>query len=382
MASTASNAQTAYQQNATARALVLASAVERMQSVYSNTVNAASQNVLNIAPRNVGLIKGFFVDVIASVTNGATNVATLTGLGPANILSQIAFTDLQNNTRIQTSGAHMHLLNSAKVGRPFGLINAFTNAPIAYGNNWGEIAAPATLAAAAAGTVTMRYYIPLAYSQSDLRGALYAGVVNATMNLQLTINTSAFVAAGGDATRAVFSGNTGSVGNVTVNVYQHYLDQIPSTNAGPVLPTMDLSTFYDIKETTVNGLTATQDYPIPYANYRSFLSTFFTYDNGGTLNAGSDLNYIALQSANFTQIFKMSPAELSLLSSVKLGADWPKGVYYVDHRNRPINTNQYGNMELVLNPSLVNSGAVVYVGYEAFGQINLMNSAGSLPAAG
>lgn len=371
-----------YQLNAQARSLVLANSVERIQSIYSTSVSAASQNVVNIAPRNVGLIKGFFVDVIASVTNGATNTATLTKLGPANILSQIVFTDLQNNTRIQTTGWHMHLLNSAKAGHPFGLAQQLITPPIAYGANYGEISAPATLAATTPGTVTMRYYVPLAYSQSDLRGALYAGVVNATMNLQLTINTAAFVAAGQNATQAVYSGNVGTVGNVQINVYQHYLDQLPQTQAGPVLPMMDLQTFYDIKNTSVNGLTVTQDYPIPYANYRSFLSTFFIYDNGGTLNAGSDLNYVALQSANYTQLFKLSPTELSLMSLIQFGIDYPAGVYYVSHRNRPINTNQYGNMELVLNPSTVNANAQVLVGYEAFGQVALMNQAGSLPAAG
>lgn len=368
--------------NAQARALVLANSVERIQSIYSGVTNAAQQNVVNIAPRNVGLIKGFFVDVIASVTTIAGSSATLTALGPANILSQIVFTDLQNNNRIQTTGWHMHLLNTAKAGRPFGISTAFESSPIDYGNNYTEISAPATIAASGSGTVTMRYYVPLAYSQSDLRGAVYAGVVNATMNLQLTINTAALVATGVDAVQAVYSGNAGAVGNVTINVYQHYLDQIPQSSSGPVLPMMDLQTFYDIKNTNVNGLTTVQDYPIPYANYRSFLSTTFVYDNGGTLNAGTDLNYIAMQSANFTQLFKVSPFELSLFSRVKHGADFPAGVYYVDHRSKPINTNQYGNMELVLNASTVNANAQVLVGYEAFGQVALMNQAGSLPAAG
>lgn len=370
-----------YALNAQARSIVLSNAVERIQSIYSGTVASASQSVLNIAPRNVGLIKGFFVDVSMAVTNGATNTANLTKLGPANALSQIVFTDLQNNTRIQTTGWHIHLLNTAKAGIPFGLAQQLVSSPIAYGSNFGEISAPATIAANGTATVVMRYYVPLAYSQNDLRGALYAGVVNATMNLQLSINTAAFVASG-DATQAIYSGNSGAVGNVTITVYQHYLDQIPQTNQGPVLPMMDLQTIYDIKNTSVNGLTTTQDYPIPYANYRSFLSTFFIYDNGGTLNNGSDLNYIALQSANYTQLFKVSPTELALMSLVQFGTDFPSGVYYVSHRNKPINTNQYGNMELVLNPSTVNANAQVLVGYESFAQIALINQAGSLPAAG
>jgi hypothetical protein len=378
---TASTPQQQLQQNALARSIVLANAVDRMQQISTITIDGDTQNVFNIAPRNVGLIKGFFVDIEAEVTNAAAAVATLTKFGPANILKQIVFTDLQNNTRIQTAGWHLAMLNTARANKPFGMAQTFSSAPIAYGNIFDEISAPATLAASAAGTIKMRFYVPLAYSSSDLRGAVFANVVNATMNLQLTINNTPFQAAG-DATLAVYSGNSGTIGNVTITVYQHYLDQIPTSAAGYVLPMMDLSTFYSINNSNMNGLTVGQDFPVPYANYRSFLSTFFVYDNAGAQNAGTDLNYIALQSANFTNIFKMSPIELALLSRVTLGADYPAGTYYVSHRNRPINTNQYGNIELIVNPSTVGANSQLLLGYESFGQVAIMSQAGSLPGGG
>lgn len=371
----------AAQQNAAARALILSQSVERIQQIYSQTVNAANENTLNISPRNVGMIKGFFVDVEATLTVGATNPAALTKFGAANILEQISFVDLQNNTRIQTTGWHMHFVNTARAQRPFGLADTLDASPIAYGNNFDVISAPAAPAALATATVKMRYYIPLAYSNNDLRGAVYANVVNATMNLQLVINDSPFVASG-DATEAVYTGNTGSIGNVTVTVYQHYLDQLPMGQQGPILPIMDLSTIYEVKNTTVSGLSVSQDYTIPYSNFRSFLSTIAVYDNGGTLNPGTDVNYWALTSANFTNIFKMTPVEAGLLSRVRNGIDYPDGVYYFDHRSKPINTIQYGNMELVINPSSVGTNSKVYVGYEDFSMINVISGAGSLPAGG
>lgn len=377
--STANSNVNASQQNALARSLILTNAVDRFQQIYAATIDASSQNVLNIAPRNVGLIKGFWVEISAAVT--ATAAATLTTFGPANILSQIVFTDLQNNTRIQTAGWHLHMNNTARANMPFLGAHTLTSYPIGYGNNWTEISAPATLAASANGTVVMRYYVPLAYSQSDLRGAVYANVVNATMNLQLTVNTSAFVASG-DATLGVFSGGAGTVGNVSVTVYQHYLDQLPVQNNQTILPYMDLSTIYELKNTSMTGLQANQDFPIPYANFRSFLSTSVIYDNGGTLNTGSDINYWALQSANYTQLFKMSPTTLASLARLKIGVDYPDGTYYVNHRNRPINTIQYGNMELIVNASTVNSGAQLLVGYEDFAMVNYVTGAGSLPGGG
>jgi hypothetical protein len=375
------NQQNAFQQNAMARAAILGNAVDRIQQIYSNTVDASTNPTINIAPRNVGIIKGFFVDVEATLTVGATDPAALTKFGPANILRQITFTDLQNNTRIQTTGWHMHFINTARAQRPFGLSDQLESSPIDYGNNWDVISAPAAPAALATATVVMRYYIPLAYSNDDLRGAVYANVVNATMNLQLVINSSPFVDTG-DATEAVYSGNTGTIGNTTVTVYQHYLDQLPVGPQGPILPLMDLSTIYELKNTTMTGLAVSQDFPVPYANFRSFLSTLVVWDNGGTLGVGADVNYWALTSANFTNIFKMSPEEVALLTRVRNGVDYPDGVYYFDHRRKPINTIQYGNMELILNAATVNSNAKLLMGYEDFAMINVVAGAGSLPAGG
>ncbi len=202
------------QQNAAARAYVLAQSVERIQNIFASTSNGVQNPVINVIPRNVGLIKGFFVEVEADYTVGATTAVALTKLGAANILKQIVFTDLQNNTRIQTAGWHLHLVNTARQSSPFGIAQTLSTPPVAYGNNLDVMSAPAAPAGGSTGKIKMRYYIPLAYSDYDLRGAVYAGVVNATMNLQLTINTAAFVASG-DATEGVYAGNSGVIGNVT-----------------------------------------------------------------------------------------------------------------------------------------------------------------------
>lgn len=371
----------AQQQNAAVEQLIKLTAVERAQNIFSGTFNPASQSVLNIQPRYVGLIKGFWIVVSVDVTAAAGTTANRTSFGPANVFSQIRFDDLQNNTRIQTTGWHMHFLNTARVNKPYAISNAYQNSPVGYGDNLSGISCPATIAASGTGKVVMRYYVPLAYGGDDLRGAIFAGVTNATMNLQLTLNPAFFTAAT-DAVQSVFSGNAGTVNSFTVNVYQHYLDQLPQSQQGVILPTLDMQTFYDIKNSFYNTISANQDNPFPFANYRTFLSTFMVYDNGGVLNPGTDVNYIALQSANFTNIFKMTADELALMSRTQIGTDYPSGVYYASTRNKPINTNQFGNMELILNPSAVSAGAQVLLGYEALGQIGVMNQAGSLPGGG
>jgi len=384
--SPAQQQQQLIQQNALARALILANSIPRVQQISSTTQNAANNSLFQIIPLNVGLIKGFFVEVTATINNtnvGASGAAiTPTKLGAANILSNIQFQDLQNQTRINTTGWHLHFLNSVRSGRPYGQTMAFQSSPpVAYGNNFAGTAMTQSIAAGASGTITMLYYVPLAYGAEDLRGAVFANVVASSMSLQLQINTAAVVNAGSDATNACYSGNTGTVTNCTVTVYQSYLDQIPvSQDGGIVLPYQDLSTIYDIKNTTMTGLTAGADFGVPYANLRDFLSTFAIYDNAGVLNAGTDINNFACQSANQTTFWRYSPTEAALRARMAIGLDFPNAVYYFDSRGKPISTIQTGNTQFIVNPSAVTAGATLLLGFEAFSYMNVVAQAGSLPS--
>lgn len=370
------------QVNMQARMAVLANAVQMVQQISSQSVTPSAQNILNIPPRNVGLIQGFIVEVNGTMNNPGGGAAALTQFGAANVLSNITFQDLNNQIRINTPGWHMALLNSAKQG--FGYGGAYSpNLPINFGNNWTVQSAPAAPAGGADAAVRFIYYIPLAYTADDLRGSIYASVTNATMNLQLTINTTPGVAAG-DATNAVYSGQAvtwKAATQVTVTVYQVYLDQIPRGQDGTViLPPLDLNTIYQLQQTTLTGMAVGTDFPYAYANYRDFLSTIAVYDNAGVLNVGSDINYWSLVSANFTQLFKYTPEIAALFARSVFMADPPKGVYYFDHRRRPINTQQFGNMELNLNASAVTAGATLLVATEAFAQIQTLQGASSLSA--
>jgi hypothetical protein len=360
------------------RAAVIGAGQKMTQRVGSQVVNPATDPIVTIQPRNVGLVCGFIVEVEGSVLNGAGTVANRTGFGSANMLKNITFTDLNNVQRINTSGAHLALLNSARQGFGFGGAYA-PNLPMAYGNNWDPFEAPASLAAGAAGDVKHIYYVPLAYSSADLRGSVYANVVNANMQLQLEVNADPFVGAT-DPLNAIYSGNNDGAwdGDVSITVYQVYIDQIPMMNGAPVLPMLDLNTIYDIKRTVVNGISQGQDYPVPYANYRAFLSTFAIFDNGGQFNSGSDVDYWALTSANSTNIFKYGPNIAALLARQTFMSDTPPGVYYFDHRDKPLDTITYGNLELNLNAKVVNAGAQLIMGYEAFQQVNQIPMASSL----
>lgn len=396
------------QLNAIARAAIKARAVPMLQSIFSQTFTApagqnisGSQPVVSVIPRNVGLIRGFYIKVSATINNGSAVAINLADFGPYNLLTQLLFNDLNNNTRIQTTGWHVGLINSVKLRRPFGasFVNGTgissgvtnTNFPVAYGDHWQqEISAPSNIAAAGNGTVILWLYLPLAYSQDDLRGAVYANVVNATMQLNLTFNPVPVVQNGTDATSAVYVGaaagatSAAVISSATVTVYQDYLDQLPTGQGGVLLPILDLATIYELKNTTFTAIVPNQDFPMQYSNFRDFLSTTLIYVNTGATGArvgGTDINYLALQSANFTNIWKVEPALQTIQTRNHIGVDPPMGTYYISSRQRPISTVQYGNMQLIVNPITAGTGAYCAVAYEDFALVQTLNVAGSLAAS-
>lgn len=380
----------AQQANALARGYVLNNAVDEIQQIYAATLTGTIPGqVINVPLRNVGLIKRLYVKVAFQLAQSAAEILTLQTLGASNILSNVILTDLNNQTRINTSGWHLMAVSTFKNRFPFGSSTgtnsaAGTDCSFGYGTNFQTVqTAPATITTASAQNCFAIFEVPVAYSDTDLRGAIYANVVNATMNLQLTINPVLVApTATTNTTLSMYKSSTsatGTLSNFQVTVYQNFLDQIPVGNKGPILPALDLSTAYILNNTSVSALVANQDNPIPYANFRDFLSTVAIYDNAGTLNTGSDIGYWALQAANYTNLKKYDPYFASLLTRLQLTVDCPKGMYYFDHRTKPISTVQYGNMSLILNPSTVtNSTSQVLVGYEMLALINQVTQAGSL----
>lgn len=386
---------TPQQLNQMARNAIKRNAIKRIMQIYSQTVTpSTSPNlVLSINPQNVGLGLGFFVEVKATITNGATATITPTDFNAANIFSQISLTDYQNTVRIQTSGRHLAMLNSITRKRPFAsaLTGSAADDPITFGANWTLLQATSSIAASGTGTLRMMYWVPLAYNDVDLRGAIYMNVTSANMNLQLAFNQVISVASG-DTTNAIYTGaSDATMTSATVTVYQVYYDQLPlQSNHKPFLPLIDLSTLYQMVETTsANGIVVSSDYPIQFANLRDFVSEVCFVNNGDTSsghggrNVGSDLNYIGLQTANASWIFKNDPLLQVLKLRQVLGTDLPYGGYYISHRDKVISLSQYGNMQLVFNFSSVGTDITPYilVGYEYFSFANTVLQAGSLAAS-
>lgn len=386
---------TPQQQNIMARQAVISQAVDMTLPIFSQSYSSANNQgpgtVINIPPRNVGLIKKFLIEVSGTLT--PAGASTLTALGGGNFFSQVVFTDLSNQQRVSTTGWHLQAVASAKRRRPFGATAALDPPdpfdtpgtrrpnPMGYGNNTDAMLLPATISAAT--PFRLFFEVPLAYTDHDLRGAVYGNVTNATMNLQLTVNPNLFTVTGArNIQRGMYSAAGAiTLTNFTVTVYQNFLDQLPiAQQGGPVLPLLDLSTAYLLNNTAISAIVANQDNPITYANFRDFMSTTVVYDDPADYSSTtSPITWWSLQSANYTNIFKIDPPTNYITSRMIIGDDFPLGCYYFDYRNKPVSTIQYGNMQLLSNPATVTDNQSAFlVGYEALALINMITQAGSL----
>lgn len=375
------------QQNMAARNLIIQTAREMWQITNTTTGLSSTSPQQNIALRNVGLNKRIVLEVTGTITAGGGETLTLTKWGLANILSQVIVTDLANYNRINTTGWHLYALACLRRQLIYGAAYP-SDTPTGFGSNI-QVNNATAVVSAATGAKTFRifYELPLAYSDTDLSGSIFAAIVNGTWQLSYTINAGWIANQGADPSLAVYQSSlnpgTGTLTAVTVKVHQIYLDQLPySSNGQPVLPYFDLATGYLIQNTGFS-VAPTQgiDYPIQYPNFRSILSAIFIVDNGNpNPAAGTDFNYIGIQAANLVFLYQTDANTVALRTRNTIGADLPANAYALETRISPINTTAYGNMQIVFNMSTVNSGWNTQLGWEMKGIINSVAGASSLPA--
>jgi hypothetical protein len=382
-----------YAMNIARRNAVLGNSIEMIQQIFSQNFAAptAGNNIININPRTVGLIKRFIIEISGTFNNtdGAA-ASTPTPFGLANLLSNVSFFDLNNVQRVNTTGLHLAVLKQVKhkTTDP-------ASAPVTTAQSDSMIAGQFAAAGAAPNFPVVVYplpvhavsapfravfELPLAYSDQDLTGGIYGNVINGQMLLALTLNPNP-AQTGTDTTSAVWAGGAGNITNVNVTVYQVFLDQLPVANGQVILPVLDLSTVYELKTTQLTGMTAGNDFPIPYANFRQFLSTLAVFNStqaSAGLKNGVDVTNWALLSANSTNIWRIDPLLAAQRARDIIGSDLPLGTYYFSHRKKPINTTQYGNMQLILNAASVANLPYVNIFWEDFAQQNVLTVAGSL----
>ena len=409
--------QIATQANKLANDLIRSQAIEMQTQLppiaLSNAINNSGQQV-NVIPRNVGLLKGFFVEFNATIKNNNAvdpMFVNLSQLSAANFFSNVMFTDLQNNVRINCPSYQLVLLNTIKNKAPFGMaisFNSYDAGTIQWFDGQASVQgsvglvpwhAPTTaLAPGASSYISGVMHIPIAYSDHDYRGAIYSNVINGQMGLQLTINPAPAFLAG--KTPMLCIGGPGDTStslqilNTQIVVTQVYMDQLPiDPKSGlPILPQRDISTIYELKNTTFTGAVSGNDFPMQYPNFRDVLSSIVLFDNPGlgpptTQFAGQNnttpqiTNYFSLQAANSTNIFRRTANLNNVMTRAVIGTDMPFGIAYFSYRGKPLSTTQYGNLQLIFNPNATwLQTSPIYHCWESFASIATISQAGSLAA--
>lgn len=382
------------QLNQLQREAVLTQAQPMHNSIFNQTLNPAQTPVVQIPLQNVGLVTKLLLIVSGTIQNNNASggaALNLTEFGFGNLFNNVTLRDTQNYQRINTSGLHLNLLQSARYRRPYAqAFSISTQSPLEYGNNFPVTTAPASIAAASSGNFRVALEVPIAYSNDNLKGAMYMNLVDVTSQLNLTINPAgtAFAAAGANRTQAIYQSATGAadavISSLTVQCYQFYLYNLPTASNGqPVLPILDINTGYLLNNSQFQNQVANQNNPYPFLAMRDYYSTFLVYDNNsgasGGLGNGSDINYFSLQQANFTNFWQDDPLTRVMMAREEMQVDNPPGTYYFGFRKRPLSMTAYGNMQLIMNPSQSTNG-IVYAMWESTGLLNTVAAGSSLPA--
>lgn len=354
------------QQNLMMRQALLQSA-PRMRKNLGTFGGASGGGVVGGTTRvklfNVGITTKIVLDVVITLDIG-TAIATPSPKAPFNAINRIKLTDFDGTDRVNSSGYQLWVAQCVRNQVPYGYNN---------GSQSAVLTSPVVPTAVGAGQ-TMRYQIevPLAFDENrDLRGALLTQTSVGEAYLNIDWNPSFYTNANADS---VYNGaGTTTVTNVSisVNVYQHYL--LPQNIGGQVpLPALDLMTVYELAGAlkSSDNLAAGQEKLLNYPNVRSVIGAYFNYVNNGVMNAApTDMTKFRLIANGNNVLREYLPTD-KLFDQRRYmieDADLRVGTYFETHRDKPIETALYGNVQYGLTPSTVNAGnTYIEVLFESF----------------
>lgn len=353
-------------QNAQLRQALLASA-PRMRKSLGLFSGGTPGSTTRLRLFNVGITTKLILDVTLSVDIG-TATGTLSEKAPFNMINRIKLTDFDGTDRVNCSGYQLFVLNCIRSGQYYGYNN---NAATTVATN-----SPAVPALTAGTGKVFRFQIevPLAFSATDLRGALLTQTAVGEAWLNIDWN-SLLVANGNDdalfngaatTTVALTSGTT-----IDVRVFQEYL--LPQPVAGQVpLPVLDLMTVYELAGglRSADNIASGSEKLINYPNVRSVLGAYFNFINNGIMaDAYTYLSKFRLIANGNNVLREYLPTDKLFDQRCALNShsDIRKGTFFELHREKPIETALFGNIQYGLTPTGTITGTTnIEVLFESF----------------
>lgn len=363
------NAMVQAQNNAAMRTALLATAPRMRKNVQTATSQAGLTTRIKLF--NVGVITKLQLYITAAVTIG-TAIATASPKAPYNLISRIRLTDYDGTDRINISGFQLFMLNAVRTRTLFGYHN--TPAVTAVFTN------PAVPTAVGNGTISFFMDVPLAFDSDnvipqlqDLRGSILAQTAVGEMYLAIDWNASYYT--NGDADSVYNGAGTTTVvangaNNITVTCWQEYLlPQAVGANGEIPFPAIDLMTVYELNGNvrSSDNLAVGTEKLISYPNVRSVIGVYLNYIQASTMTQGKINSFRLI--ANGNNILR-DHTELSQLfyqrNYMTSDMDTVPGAYFFSHREKPIETALFGNVQIGLTPNTVGANPYVELGFESF----------------
>ncbi len=355
------------QQNAALRAALLQSAPRMRKNVI--TATAAVGGTTRLKLFNVGVLTKLLLRVTADLTIG-TAIGVPSTKAPWNLISRVRLTDYDGTDRVNLSGFQLWVLNCIRWDNFYGFNNG-TAITAVFAN-------PSVPTAIGAATVAFFIEIPVAFDTDnqivqlqDLRGAIMCQT--AVGEMYLNIDWIASLAAGatpdvdslysGAATTTVVGQNATPI---TVTMWQDYLLPQALANGRIPLPGVDLMTVYELNGNvrSSDNIAVNTEKLISYPNVRSVIGAYFNLvDNKAMSSNVSQVRLIA----NGNNIL-MDNTGLSQLYYQRelLQTDLLTGVYWRLHREHPIETALFGNVQMGLTVSVAASAPYWELAFESF----------------
>ena len=352
--------------NKAARQALLATATPMRKNLGASPLFTAGQTC-RFQLNNVGIMTS--IDAVVNAVFNITVITTISSVGLEALITLVKFTDFDNTDRVIITARHLAVLNSVRQRRLFNLFTVTDvgdSVPTTSQTARGQaILNQVTTAVNAAAPIRFDIHIPLAYDpNSDLRGAVLAQTIRG----QQFVTFGIAAAISGANMETVYSAGTAAIVSVQFTVFQNYL-QPQAINGQLPLPLQDLLTVYELNgnNQTNTGLAVNQALHLYYPNVRQVLSTIHTYVNNGVLNYATDVASIILQANSNTNLREYLGLDLLSKQRNLIGADLLPGTYYIDTRRVPVDTQLFGNVQLLFTPSVVNAGDLyVESTYESF----------------
>jgi hypothetical protein len=349
------------------RQALLATAPRMVKNVA--TITSTPGTTSRIKLFNVGVITKLNLYVSVALTIGVAT-ATASTKAPWNVITRLRLTDYDGTDRINISGFQLFVLNSVRWAQLYGYNNDAATAVLT------NPSVP-TAVGAYTGTTGLNFYleIPLAFNVDnpvpqlqDLRGAILGQTAVGEMYLSIDWNPSFYL--NGDL-ESVYSGSgtTTITGvSITATMWQEYLlPQAIGANGYIPIPAIDLMTVYELNGNirSSDNLAVGTEKLINYPNVRSVIGMYANFVQAASLTFGK-VNTIRMI-ANGNNIMKDHSETLQMLKQ-RLWArgDIIPGCYFNLHRDKPIETALFGNVQMGITPNTVGATPYIEVLTESF----------------